>query len=105
MRILLDESLPRPLSRLLVGHDVSTVAQQGWASLSNGALLRQAAETFDVMTADQNIEFQQNVSTLPIAVVVLAAESNRLESLEPLVPAVLDALNNLKVRTLLRVGA
>lgn len=78
MRILLDESLPRPLSRLLVGHDVSTVAQQGRASLSNGALLRQAAETFDVMlTADQNIEFQQNRSALPIAVVVIAAESNR----------------------------
>jgi hypothetical protein len=106
VRILLDESLPRPLSRLLVEHDVSTVAQQGWASLSNGALLRQAAETFDVMlTADQNIEFQQNLSTLPLAVVVLVADSNRLESLEPLVPAVLDALNNLKARTLLRVGA
>jgi hypothetical protein len=106
VRILLDESLPRPLSRLLVEHDVSTVAQQGWASLSNGALLRQAAETFDVMlTADQNIEFQQNLSTLTLAVVVLVADSNRLESLEPLVPAVLDALNNLKARTLLRVGA
>jgi hypothetical protein len=89
VRILLDESLPRPLSRLLVEHDVSTVAQQGWASLSNGALLRQAAETFDVMlTADQNIEFQQNLSTLTLAVVVLVADSNRLESLEPLVPAV-----------------
>ncbi len=62
-----------------MGHDVSTVTQQGWTSLSNGALLRQAAETFDVMlTADQNIEFQQNLSTLPVAVVVLAAESNRL---------------------------
>ena len=106
MRILLDESLPRPLSRLLVGHDVSTVAQQGWASLSNGILLRQAPETFDVMlTADQNIEFQQNLLTLPLAIVVIAAESNRFESLEPLVPAVLDALNNLKARTLLRVGA
>lgn len=87
MRILLDESLPRPLSRLLVRHDVSTVALEGWARLNNGALLRQAAMLFDVvLTADQNIEFQQNLATLPIAVVVLAAESNRLESLEPLVP-------------------
>lgn len=106
MRILFDESLPRPLSRLLVGHDVSTVARQGWTSLSNSALLRQAAATFDVLlTADRNIEFQQNLSTLPLAVVVLAAESNRLESLAPLVPAVLDALSNLKPGTLLRVGA
>ena len=106
MRILLDESLPRPLSLLLVGHDVSTVAHEGWASLSNDALLRQAAMTFDVvLTADQNIEFQQNLATLPVAVVVLVAESNRLESLEPLVPEVLDALKILKEKTLLRVGA
>ncbi len=43
-----------------------------------------AAERFDVvLTADQNIEFQQNLNTLPIAVVVLVADSNRLESLEP----------------------
>lgn len=53
MRILLDESLPRPLSRFLVGHDVSTVAREGWTSLTNGALLREAATQFDVMlTAD-----------------------------------------------------
>lgn len=106
MRILLDESLPRPLGRLLLGHDISTVAQEGWARLNNGTLLRRAAAGFDVMlTADQNIQFQQNLSTLPLAVVVLVAESNRLESLEPLVPAVLDALKNLEPRTLLRVGA
>ena len=105
MRILLDESLPRPLSRLLVGHDVSTVAQEGWTRLANGALLRQAAKAFDVLlTADQNIEFQQNLSALPVAVIVLVAASNRLESLKPLVPAVLDALNALVPRTLLRVG-
>ena len=106
VRILLDESLPRPLSQLLTGHDVSTVAREGWTSLDNGALLRQAATTFDVvLTADQNIEFQQNLATLPLAVVVLVAESNRLEALEPLVPEVLDALKNLKARTFLRVGA
>ena len=80
MRILLDESLPRPLGQLLVGHTFSTVAREGWTSLTNGALLRQAAPAFDVvLTADRNIEFQQNLSTLPLAVVVLVAESNRLE--------------------------
>ena len=85
MRILLDESLPRPLLRLLTGHDVQTVTQMGWTGLSNGALLRHAAESFDaVLTADQNIEFQQNLKELPIAVVVLIARTNRIESLEPL---------------------
>ena len=88
-----------------MGHEVSTVAQEGWTRLANGALLRQAARAFDVvLTADQNIEFQQNLSALPVAVIVLVAASNRLESLEPLVPAVLDALNALAPRTLLRVG-
>jgi hypothetical protein len=106
VRILLDESLPRPLGLALIGHDVSTVQEESWTSLSNGALLRQAATTFDaLMTADRNIEFQQNLATLPIAVVVLVADSNRLESLEPLVPRVLELLKTLSPKTLVRVGA
>jgi hypothetical protein len=106
MRVLLDESLPRPLAKLLAGHDVRTVVEVGWASIENGELLRRAADAFDVLiTADQNLEFQQNLRTLPVAVLVLVAESNRLESLEPLVPALLDALKTLPPRELLRVGA
>ncbi len=106
VRILLDESLPRPLGRALIGHDVSTVQEESWTSLSNGALLRQAAETFDVvMTADRNIEFQQNLTALPVAIVVLVADSNRLESLEPLVPETLELLKTLRPKTLVRVGA
>jgi hypothetical protein len=106
VRLLLDESLPRPLSDLLVGHDVRTVAEHGWTSLSNGALLRQAAAEFDaLLTADQSIEFQQNLKTLPIAVVVLIADSNRLESLEPLVPVLLKMLADIQPKTLVRVSA
>ena len=106
MRLLLDESLPRPLAELLTGHDVRTVTQMGWTSLSNGALLLQAAPMFDaLLTADQNIEFQQNLTALPIAVVVLVANSNRLESLEPLVPDILQALETVQPKVLVRVGA
>ncbi len=105
MRLLLDESLPRPLKDLLVGHDVRTVAEIGWTSLSNGVLLRQAAADFDaLLTADRNIEFQQNLKMLPIAVVVLIADSNRLESLEPLVPKLLKSLADLQPKSLIRVG-
>jgi len=90
----------------LIGHDVGTVTQMGWTSLGNGELLRQAASTFDVLlTADQNLEFQQNLAKLPMAVVVLVAPGNRLESLEPLVPALLETLKALKPKTLVRVGA
>ena len=78
----------------------------GWTRLGNGALLRHAAaEFYAVLTADQSIEFQQNLQTLPIAVVVLVAESNRLESLVPLVAGVLQALHTLQPKTLVRVGA
>jgi len=50
---------------LLPGHDVRTVVQSGWSSLSNGELLRKAATEFDALvTADQNIEFQQNLKAL-----------------------------------------
>ena len=106
MRVLLDESLPRPLGRLLVGHTVRTVGQAGWASFKNGVLLRLAATAFDVLiTSDQNLEFQQNLDTLPVAVLVIVADSNRLESLEPLVPNVLAALDALEPKKLIRVGA
>jgi hypothetical protein len=74
--------------------------------LGNGDLRRRAAEAFDALvTADQNIEFQQNLATLPIAVVVLVAANNRLESLEPLIPAILETLRTIRPRTLVRVGA
>ena len=105
MRVLLDESLPRPLGRQLTGHAVRTVGQAGWASFKNGVLLRLAAQDFDVLiTADQNLEHQQDIESLPIAVLVLVADSNRLESLQPLVPKILAALDALEPRKVERVG-
>lgn len=103
-RILLDESLPRDLRARLIGHDVETVAGCGWSGIKNGKLLALAATRFDVfLTADQNLEFQQNLSTLPIAVFVLIARSNRIESLDPLVPGLLAALGDFTPRTLRRI--
>ena len=105
MRILLDESLPRRFSSLLTDHDVRTATQTGWSGLTNGALLDEAATEFDVvLTADQSIEFQQNLKQLPIAVVVLAAKTNRFESLEPLVPLLLKTLTDIQPRGFVRVG-
>jgi hypothetical protein len=106
VRVLLDESLPRPLAKLLTGHGVHTVSELKWTGLKNGALLTKAASAFDVvLTADQNIEFQQNLAKLPVAVVVLVADNNRIESLEPLVPELLRVLDTLQPKTLHRVGA
>jgi predicted nuclease of predicted toxin-antitoxin system len=105
VRVLLDESLPRPLAALLSGHEVRTVAAVGWSGMENGELLRLAAEHFDVLiTADRNLEHQQNLRTLPVSVVVLAASTNRLESLAPLVPQLLELLKALPPRRLVHIG-
>jgi len=106
MRILLDESLPRRLSRALADHEVQTVAEVGWSGTKNGKLLALASAQFDVfVTADRNLQYQQNLAALPVAVVVLVAHDNRLETLLPLVPELLTCLAILAPNTLTRVGA
>lgn len=96
MKLLLDESLPRRLKAAFRDHEVYTVPEQGWAGLSNGALLTRAAERFDVfITADQNLPYQQNLSSFEIAILVLAARSNTLADLEELIPRALAALDKL----------
>ena len=106
MRILLDESLPHDLAALILGHHVSTVQDEGWTSAKNGKLLALAATRFDAfITADRNLEFQQNLLNLPIAVVVLIARKNRVQDLEPLLPELATLLNDLPARTLHKVGA
>jgi hypothetical protein len=101
MRILLDESLPHRLSLALGGHEVRTVVEAGWSGVKNGKLLALASQRFDVfLTADQNLQYQQNLSTLPLAVIVLAARNNRLPTLLPLVPDVMVCLASLLPKTL-----
>jgi hypothetical protein len=89
----------------LSGHEVRTVAAMGWSGKQNGELLRLAADSFDVLlTADRNLEHQQNLTTLPVSVVVLAAPTNRIESLQALVPELLDLLKAMPLRRLMHLG-
>ena len=106
MRVLLDESLPRDLAPHLAGHDVATVHAQGWAGLKNGALLRAAREAgfAALVTADRNMEHQQNVARSGVALVVLRARSTRLADLVPLVPHLLSALPTVRAGTVAHVA-
>ena len=104
MRILLDEDLPRRLGALLVGHEAVTVQRAGWSGIKNGKLLALAGTKFDVfLTMDGGLEFQQNLTTLPVAVLIIEALSNRMEHLEPLVPEILKEINHIPPRALLRL--
>ena len=58
MRILLDECVDARLAREIVGHDVRTVPQMGWAGTPDGPLLGLAEGEFDAfVTTDRNLPF------------------------------------------------
>lgn len=106
MRILLDESVRERLGPLLTGHRWESVRRRGWKGLKNGRLLAVASADFDVLlTAVKNMEYQQNLEQLPMAVLVVLAHSNRVEDLARVIPAVLRKLNHLPGRTLSKVSA
>lgn len=97
MRVLLDECLPRKLRLEFSDLDVSTVSAQGWSGTTNGQLLRQAARQFDVLiTADQRLRYQQDLSRFEIAVIALKARSNKMSDLRPLIPACDEALTSIQ---------
>ena len=105
MRILLDESLPKDIAPLIAGHEVTTVRAAGWSGVKNGRLLALAATKFDLfLTADRNLEHQQSLAALPIAVVVLFVGRTRVQAIEPLIPELLRLLNHLPPRVLRKVG-
>jgi hypothetical protein len=105
VRVLLDEQLPLDLAAALQGHSVDTVAGCGWAGITNGELLRRMEGEYDaLLTMDRGIEFQQNLIAVAVAILLVRAPSNRMVHLQPLVPAILDALPALKPGQLHRVG-
>jgi len=93
----LTSACPHAWRRSLPSHQVSTVVQEGWSGVKNGKLLALAAAGFDALvTVDKNIAYQQNTSSMPVAVLVLDTASNDLPHLLTLVPSLEAALANLK---------
>jgi hypothetical protein len=80
MLILFDQGTPRGIARALAGHTVIEARARGWDTLSNGELLAAAeAAGFQVfLTTDKNIQYQQNLGTRSIAIVVLGKARWRL---------------------------
>lgn len=65
----------------------------GWATIRNSDLLLLAQGQFDAfVTVDRNLAFQRDLPRFSIAVIVLRARTNRLADLRPLVPQLLEAL-------------
>ena len=107
MRVLLEENLDCRLKRHF-DHDVEVVAvsERGWNGKRNGELLRAATAEFDAfVTMDRGIEYQQDLTTLSLGIVLVLARSNRRRDVEPAMPAVNLALRTLQPGTVVRVSA
>ena len=75
VKILFDANTPAPLARFLRGHEVVRADELGWQGLENGALLDAAEDAgFDLLlTCDQNVRYQQNLTGRKLALVVLSS--------------------------------
>lgn len=83
-----------PLRRALTSHVVSTAYEMGWSELDNGALLQAAETDFDALvTTDQNLRHQQNLTGRRLAILVLPTTSwPKIEAHEAQVVAAINAL-------------
>lgn len=103
--ILLDSCVPRPFKRELRPYPVKHTSETGWQDFDDRPLLEYADRSFDVLiTTDQNLRYQQNLSRYELSVIVLIARTNRLEDLQPLVPELLDVLEEIQPGELFEIG-
>ena len=83
-----------------------TVPERGWQGVRNGELLALASREFSVfLTADQNLEYQQNLAEVGIAIVVLIASSNRLGAYVPIADKLKEAIQAARPGVVTRVAA
>jgi predicted nuclease of predicted toxin-antitoxin system len=96
MKILLDECITKRLKNKLPEYKVNTVFEMGWSGLKNGNLMKVAVEnSFEIfLTIDKNIEYQQNLKSYEIAVVILNTVNSKIEYLEELLPKFKQEINN-----------
>ena len=87
MRLLLDESVPRPLrTSFPASYEVRTVPD-------------------GLLTVDRGFAHQQNQDDLPLPVVIMLAASNRPDDLRPLVPKAIDVLSGALQRRVYHISA
>src|SRR5881398_2783319 len=104
MLVLFDNSTPRTLARYLIErHTVTECRARGWGRLENGELLAEAeAAGFEVfVTADRNLQYQQNLKGRKIAIVVLG--KGRWSLIKPHVAKIVAAVNEAEPGTLVEV--
>ncbi len=71
LRVLFDKNVPYPLKRYLTDYQVTTAEEEGWGQISNGELISSAEQSGCeiLITCDQNVRYQQNLTDRKIAMV------------------------------------
>ena len=95
MKILLDNNVPRLLRRNLPNHQVDTAFERNWHTLTNGELLEQAEnDQYQLLiTADQRLPYQQNLSRRNIGVLILTR--NGRDQVHGALTAINNAVNSM----------
>lgn len=108
MNLLLDEMLDQRLARSFAsyGHECLSAEAAGFKGLSNGELLKEAElRGFDaLLTVDQNIQYQTNLTGRKIRVLIICAFKNKLSYVLPYLPEVVSVLQSLKPGEVRYVG-
>jgi predicted nuclease of predicted toxin-antitoxin system len=108
MKILLDESLPRKLKNSFdEDHEIWTVRDKGWLSKKNGVLLKLMIDDgFHLfVTADRNLQYQQNLEKLPFMIAVLCVSDNRLITLQKLIPKMFKRISEGNLPNVIEIAA
>jgi len=94
LKVLFAHNVDLRFRRHIIGHDISTTREMRWETLGNGKLLKTAtASQFDVLVSvDKNMERAQNLTSLPLPVIILDAPSNALPALIPFATFLVELL-------------
>lgn len=104
MKVLFDECLPKRLKQAFHVFEIKTVPEMGWAGKTNGELLRLAVGKFETfVTIDQNLQYQQNLETSGMAIILIRVKNNRYETFEPLIPKIQQALQTIQTGQLIPI--
>lgn len=103
MKLLFDQGTPVPLRKYLPEHSAETVYERGWSNISNGDLLKRAEdEGFDALiTTDQNLRYQQNMTGRQSSILVLMTTS--WPRIKNHLPVLVPAINGLQPGNYLEV--
>lgn len=96
MKNLPDENFPRTHKNFLADDEAYTVREMGWSGKTNGELLDLIdLGSFDILnTADKNHRVQQPMPEYKVAVVLIRASDNHLQTVNQSPPEILPTVDH-----------